>query len=273
MNMSERVTAKIFDFFITTKCTLNCKLCAAGVPFIKEPKHTALETAFEEMKRFFQVFDYVDRIEFIGGEPLMHPDIAEIVKEATKYKNQFGFMRITTNATIVPNEKLLKVLRESGCKYDFIVDNYGKLSVNFDNLIKVLDDNDIVYRVDIYYGKRENQRFGGWIDFGNFIDQRYSEKELNENFEQCTAMKGNFCCTNNGKVFPCCYAMTGYLEGKLPFVDEYIDLFDDDILLEEKRKKAMTFGEKPLYACRFCKSFNSEKSKRYCAAEQIERRN
>lgn len=270
--MKERVTAKIFDFFITTKCTLNCKLCAAGVPYILEPHHTDLQVAFQEMEKFFQVFDYVDRIEFIGGEPLMHPDIAEIVKEASKYKDQFGYMRITTNATIVPSEKLLKELRESGCKYDFIVDNYGKLSVNFDNLVKVLDDNHITYRVDVYHGKRENQRFGGWIDFGDFTDQKYSEEQLRYNFEHCTAMKGNFCCTNNGKVFPCCYAMTGYLEGKLPFMrDEYIDLFDDTISLDEKRNIASNFDKKIMNACRFCKSFDTENSVRYCAAEQVER--
>lgn len=271
--MGERVTAKIFDFFITTKCTLNCKLCAAGVPFIEKPKHTELEIAFEEMKRFFEVFDYVDRIEFIGGEPLMHPHIAEIVEEASKYKQQFGYMRITTNATIVPGEKLLRALNESGCRYDFIVDNYGELSVNYHKLIKILDDNNITYRVDTYYGEREKQRFGGWIDFGDFTDQKYSEEQLRDNFRHCTAREGNFCCTNNGKVFPCCYAMTGYLEKKMPFVnDEYIDLFDDSVSLEIKRQRAIAFGEKPLYACRFCKSFNSEKSKRYCAAEQIERR-
>ena len=270
--MKERMTAKIFDFFITTKCTLNCKLCATGVPNILNPKHTDLLITYQEMEKFFQVFDYVDRIEFIGGEPLMHPHIAEIVQEATKYKEQFGYMRITTNATIVPNEKLLQVLRGSGCKYDFIVDNYGELSANFDNLIKVLDDNNITYRVDVYYGKRENQRFGGWIDFGDFKDQSYTEEQLNYNFEHCTAMKNNFCCTNNGKVFPCCYAMAGYLQGKLPLVKgEYIDLFDDGISLEEKRNIASSFGKKILKACGFCNSFDTVNSVRYCAAEQVER--
>lgn len=271
--MKERVTAKIFDFFITTKCTLNCKLCATGIPNILNPGHTDLQMAYQEMEKFFQVFDYVDRIEFIGGEPLMHPYIAEIVQEATKYKDQFGYMRITTNATIVPDEKLLKVLRESGCKYDFIVDNYGELSVNFDNLIKVLDENDITYRVDVYYGKRENQRFGGWIDFGNFTDQNYSEDQLKKIFDNCTCVKGNFCCTNHGKVFPCIYSMTGFLEGKLPLIQgEYIDLFDDSISIDEKKTIACNFDKKLIKACQFCNSFDTKNSVRYCAAEQVERR-
>ena len=222
--------------------------------------------------KFFQVFDYVDRIEFIGGEPLMHPDIVEIVKEAVKYKSQFGFIRITTNATIVPSEMLLRVLNESGCKFDFLVDNYGELSVNFDKIVRILDENNITYRVDEYHGKREEQRFGGWIDFGDFTDQMYSEEQIQYNFEHCAAIKRNVCITH-GKVFPCCYEMAGYLEGKLPLIEgEYIDLFDENISLEDKKKIAQDFWKNSLYACRFCKSFNAENSKRYCAAEQMERK-
>ncbi|GHU44054.1 hypothetical protein FACS1894111_10690 [Clostridia bacterium] len=266
--MSERITAKIFDFFITTKCTMNCKLCAAAVPYNPKPRHTPKEIAFRELSEFFQIWDYAERVEFIGGEPLMHPDIYDIVKETMKYSNQFDRMRITTNATIVPSDELLSFIADCGKPFDFIVDDYGKHSKNLNRLVEKLETYGIEHRIDVYHG--ETQRFDGWVCFGDYTDLAYSEEEWHKVFERCIAPKNAFTCVNDGKAFACCYAMSLYwVNGFLADDGSYVDLFDDGSSIEKKRETAANFNKQPLAACRCCHGFDSENGKRYPAAEQL----
>lgn len=270
--MSEKLTAKIFDFFITTKCTMNCKLCAAAVPYNQHPHHTPKDVAFREIKEFFKIWDFAERVEFIGGEPLMHPEIYEIIKETLKYHDQFDRLRITTNATIIPDDKLLALVRDCGKYFDFIVDDYGQYSKNLNGLVEKLKQYDIPHRIDVYHG--DNQRYDGWIDFGNYTDRGYSEEKVKEVYHKCIAPKNQFVCVNDGKVFPCCYGLSVFLtQGILPLENEYVDLFDDTVSRSEKRVTAGKFYDADLYsACRYCKGFDSTNAQRYSAAEQLERK-
>lgn len=62
---------------ITNKCNLRCKHCAAI---------SLLEENTSEYKNWKQVIDYVsdfvDTITLLGGEPLLHPEIEELIKYA-----------------------------------------------------------------------------------------------------------------------------------------------------------------------------------------------
>lgn len=259
--MENKLTAKIFDWFITTKCTMNCKLCAAAVPYVKKPKHTTKETAIRELHEFFAVWDYAERIEFIGGEPLLHPDICQLVKEALCYADRFDRLRITTNATIVPSDDLCHLIANCGKEFDFIIDDYGKLSKNLQPLVEKLDRYSIPYRIDKYHG--EDQRFGGWIHFGNYT-LLHGEAQANTIFDNCIAPKNAFCCVNNGKVFMCCYAMCLYLAKGLLFDDgSCIDLFSDECSIEAKKLTAMKFCTETIEACRYCNGFDAESGQRY----------
>ncbi|MEA4896798.1 MAG: radical SAM protein [Christensenellaceae bacterium] len=265
--MGEKLTAKIFDFFITTKCTMNCELCAAAVPYNPNPCHTPKERAFREIKEFFQIWDFAERVEFIGGEPLMHPQILEIVEETLKYRDQFDRLRITTNATIVPKDDLLELARSCGKYFDFIVDDYGEHSKNLRPLIEKLERYAIPYRVDVYHG--EDQRYNGWIHFGDYEEYGYSAEEVERVFCRCICPKNAFTCVNDGKAFSCVYALSLFLvKGILPEKGEYIDLLDEAVTLEQKRETGMRFCTKPTKACRYCKGFDSESGQRYPAAKQ-----
>ena len=257
----ERLTAKIFDFFITQRCTMNCKLCAAAVPYIENPIHTPKETAFRELKGFFDVWDYAERVEFIGGEPLLHPELCEIVEESLRYQEKFGKLRITTNATIVPSDRLCDLAAHCGKEFDFIVDDYGIYSKNLLPLQRKLDKYQIPYRIDIYHGVE--QRFGGWIYFGNYNLVNDGEG-IEDRFRRCVAPKNQFVCVNDGKAFSCCYAMCLYWIHKMfPSDGSCIDLFDEKSPLQEKRSLAAGFCINPIEACRYCHGFDPERSQRY----------
>jgi hypothetical protein len=58
----------------------------------------------------------------------------------------------------------------------------------------------------------------------------------------------------------------GYLR---PPRDEYVDLRDDGVSLEEKRAAARLFNTRPLAACRMCGGFDPQNAARHPAAEQV----
>lgn len=80
---------------ITNKCNLRCKHCGAI---------DLLNNAKEEYKNWKKVIDYasdfVDYISLLGGEPLLHPDITEIIE----YCNQKSIeVLIITNGQVSPH--------------------------------------------------------------------------------------------------------------------------------------------------------------------------
>jgi hypothetical protein len=233
-----------------------------GVPYHPNPKHTPVETAFREIREFFRIWDYVERVEFIGGESLLHPNILDIIREVMNYSNQFDRIRITTNATIVPGDELLGYVRNCGKYADFILSDYGPYSINLNRIVEKLTKYDIPYRIDQYHGN--DQYFGGWVSFGNYERIDYTDDEADQIFRNCVAAKNHYTCVNDGKAFSCCYAMSLYLVKNLLWDDgSYIDLFDDSLSLEQKRKIAADFNKSIITPCHYCRGLETENSERY----------
>jgi len=93
------------DVFITSRCNLNCIHC-----FSKREKETTHELSIEELKSIFNQFEKlgVFEVRINGGEPFLHPEIVEILKDLGRRR----FRKvILTNGTLLDEEKvnLLKV--------------------------------------------------------------------------------------------------------------------------------------------------------------------
>jgi len=226
-----------------------------------------LDVAKREIKEFFNIWDYAERVEFIGGEPLMHPNILEIVKEMLKYKDCFSRMRITTNATIIPSDELCELVASCGRIFDFIVDDYGEYSKNLEKVINKLEYYNIPYRLDIYHG--DNQRYNGWVIYGEYVEAQ-TKDSAEFIFNHCNVPRNQFVCVNNGKVFSCNYAQSLYwVKGIFPTDGSAFDLFDESVSREQKRNFAKDFFLKPIQACEYCYGFSNDFGERFPAAEQI----
>lgn len=81
---------KRIDHFITTFYNLKCKMCISKIPYIKEPKHFPAEHVEREMDAVFQIFDYVDVYQFMGGEALLHPEFLRLMKKALEYSERYA---------------------------------------------------------------------------------------------------------------------------------------------------------------------------------------
>jgi hypothetical protein len=198
----------------------------------------------------------------------MHPDLLEIIKYAVNFKSQFGFMRITTNCTIVPDDAFFLHIKDCGVYFDFVLDDYGPPSFAHSKVIEKMRQFGIPHKSYCYTGN--NQYFNGWIDFGDHTDKCYNKVELEYIFTHCTAAKKNtFYAVFDGHVHQCLYSLAGQYTGRLaPKQGEWIDLFDESLTREQKREIAARFLKTPFNACRYCNGFLSDTAPRIPAGKQ-----
>ena len=92
---------------ITEKCNLNCGYCCEHN---NSGRHVPVETVFKWIEKCSELG--VKHVEFIGGEPLMHPDLFEMLKSAKSHGMNTGF---TTNGFLMTDEFIEKLM-ENGIR-------------------------------------------------------------------------------------------------------------------------------------------------------------
>jgi organic radical activating enzyme len=262
----EKVTTTMGVFMVNTVCTLKCRRCITLTPYQKSPENYPMERISKDIDCFFEIYDEIEHFDIEGGEPLLHPDLPEIIEKALEYKPYYKRLHILTNGTILPSEELLSVCRGNKDIF-FIIDDYGsKLSKKAEEIKNVLRENEIDFRVDVYHG--EDQYFGGWVDFGDLKHKNDSEEKIEEIFHHCRQPNAGAPYIKNGKMFLCSIQAAGIRHIPLK-ENEYID-FGSRQSIQEKKQIAADFGKKPIAACAYCQGFDAESGKRYPAAEQLE---
>jgi len=271
--MRDKVETNVIGLYITSRCTLNCKLCASGIPYYKDPHHTETAKILETFKRLFPLYDQVNHADLLGGEPLMHPDVDIIAAELFKYRQFVPEFRIITNGTIIPSDNLCKSIRkilDGGTRFLVLLDNYGVHSKNLDAVYDKFTSYEIPVRVDKYEGDKETQYAGGWVKYGDYTANHKSPKEIMTQWKGCICRDLNYHEVWEGCIYPCAYSYAiSALGHDVMKQDEFVDLFDGSSP-EEQKIKLRRFNLAPNSACHYCYSL-SRTSPRYPAAEQAER--
>ena len=87
---------------ITERCNLNCGYCTEHK---NNGNHVPVETVFKWIQHCHDLG--VKHVEFIGGEPLMHPDLFAMLSRAKELKMKTG---LTTNGFLMDREKAARLL-------------------------------------------------------------------------------------------------------------------------------------------------------------------
>lgn len=232
------------SFSITTRCSLNCKNCSIFVPYYEKQCDFTKESIFSRIDKLVETFDLINLISIIGGEPLLHPDLFEIVDYISQ-KKKINHIFIVTNGTILPNKNELINLNKD--KVHFECSNYGILSKKEEELLLLLEETGVAV-------VNRNKNIGtSWFEMLPNIYHGYSEEKLQQSFDRCISRN----CTSivNGKLSRC--VVGAYLEELKtlpPEVYEYVDLFDDSMTLEERKKACnyLLYKKTPLKVCNYC---------------------
>lgn len=252
-------------------CNNRCKLCGVLSPYYEEPPHFTAEEICQTISSYFSVVTYVDKFTLSGGEPLLYPEIAEIVRYIKKYETQFGKLEIITNGKLLMKPELEKEL--AGLKKtQLLIDDYGINSEQCCKLEEQAKQAGIAVNYRIYYG--ENAHMGGWFDMGDFSKRDRMAEETETVFRQCGMIKENhfglFIVGTEGHIcFRSWRAMNIGIVDKVAHRDEYIDFASEESTEEKiKRIKGMQEKKKAYGACYFCWGQGKDRP-RYPAGEQI----
>ncbi len=230
------------EFCITTKCTLKCKDCCALIPQLDKVKRSEMTLA--DFKLYLdKICDSVDSIRhlvILGGEPLMNPELPEMLEYAANKEKVF-FTQLITNGTMLPNEKLLSVLKRYNNRIYVYMSNYSdnpELTpiLKQDAIKALLKENNIKLQ------KPENW---AWLEERGLSSQVFDNVTTQQKFLNCYRTKCNQ--VMNGRLDICSKATAGR-EMKL-FEDDSIDIINSENLKQDLIK----FYQKDFVnACKHC---------------------
>lgn len=226
---------------ITTKCSLRCRDCSLFIPYVSAPRHYPAQDILTDLNKVLDSLQHVRIINFYGGEPLLHPGLAGMIR-SLKQERRVDRISIISNGTILPDENVLQAMEEED-RFLVRISNYGILSRKLPEITEVLDQRGIRYEITNYSYWDRPSAIGPVKD---------TEEELATKFRQCTASavfmllnrKGYLCCTGGAVC-----EMGGFLDSS----SNYIDLLDDDHF-SEKLKHFVTRPGRGEYldACKYC---------------------
>lgn len=104
---------EMIGYLLSNVCTLNCKNCCESVPYMpKELKHFVPgRQVIQDIVKMSSACKFLILLEFIGGEPFLHPELTHILQEVLTIKN-IGMVHVFTNGTVVPGDELCKTLSD-----------------------------------------------------------------------------------------------------------------------------------------------------------------
>ncbi|MDR0673993.1 MAG: radical SAM protein [Zoogloeaceae bacterium] len=236
---------KMIGYILGQKCTLNCKCCCESIPHFPSDKRKFVETqiVIDDIRVMAGCCRFLTLVEFIGGEPFLHPGLAQILTAVLELKN-IGIVHIFSNGTVTPADELCNVLANP--RIVVYLSNYSRslskeLAVRVDRTTTKLD----AYGVEYLYGYGKS-----WFDFSDFELRCTDEAELPKRYQACFLHH----CHRlyNGNLFTCPHHYAGLTLG-------YLDNWDDVLRIHEHSPDALVakidqYQEiRYVDACRHCK--------------------
>ena len=232
---------KYFCVHIVDHCNLRCQYCDHFSPLAKE-WYADLEVFERDFKQFSLLSNQqVERIGLLGGEPLLHPKIAEFAKIARKY---FPYSKIN----IVTNGLLLLTKDAdfwNTCRKNNIIVAVTKypINLNYDKIQETANKYNVVLE---FYNNTDKQRKTSYhipLDLNG-------KQDSTDNFIRC--FHANYLTLlRDGKLYPCTVAPNAF---------KFNDFFNKDLPKPEgidiyKAKnmdEVLDFISKPINFCKYC---------------------
>lgn len=221
-------------FLSTTVCNLNCDACLNFTSYNKQQRHETIEERKQTLDEYFRAIDYVRFMSYTGGEPLLYPQVDELLEYiGSNYSNQIFTLGMSTNGTIIPKDTTCEILK----KYHFLVllDDYSVYVEPSREIIPKIFEKLRGYNVSYQHNVGTDVY---WIDFAPFeTDNTYmSEDELIE-YKKCCEVP--YRELREGKLYSCNYAsfaMKAGIQG-----EDSNDWYDLKSYVKENDKELIEF--------------------------------
>lgn len=248
---------KYIEIPITTKCTLNCKECANLIQFYQNPYHLKETDIINDIRILAEISKEILQLRLLGGEPLLHPNLGNIVKQILQFKN-IKNIQIVTNGTLLFNDQLIQIMSNND-RISVDISNYKEKSVKYKELIQQLQVNNIKY-----YTSKDGMV---WSSQAACFYRKRNKKKMEEVFTGCTMD-----CVSllNGQVHLCPRSSHGM---DLKIVPEnrvdYCDLRQNKTKMQYRKELYKLLNTKYILACNYCDIYKWKELPEVEPAEQI----
>ncbi len=168
---SEKPTLHYFEVPVTDNCNLNCRGCLFASNVTRGEAHVPYDRLKKDAMKMSSLFEDVPWIRILGGEPLMHPEIKDIL---AMYRSLFldSEIDLITNGILIPrmDGDFWKIVKEN--KITIHVSGYEPTY----KLIPKIDE--VLKQQKIDYSIMDRSEF--W----KFYTQR-ADKNPDDNYEKC----------------------------------------------------------------------------------------
>jgi hypothetical protein len=193
MIYSDTVVLPVIDFKVCTACTFSCEHCTLATSYIGEHK-------FFDPKKICADFDkllsacYTPLVLIVGGESLLHPQITDIIGRLTRLKNlnRVGRFSLITNATILPERKLLEYYKALPAA-EIVINDYGRKNQRIEELSNLCNEFGIKCVHNFEHKK-------AWGDIGPIEKRNRTPKQLQHLFYVCLGSPVIY----DGVFYSCC---------------------------------------------------------------------
>lgn len=244
---------------ITTRCTLNCKECNNLIQVYQEPVNYYTSRILRDIKRICSVSEKIEMLRILGGEPLVHPDLSEILLELKKI-DKIKHVQVVTNGTLLFDRKSLLVLKNK--KFSVDISNYGTHSGKFKELVEQLEKH------RVYYITQKEQK--PWKSISRCTCRKRSERELKRVFALC---REDCHSLLDGELHLCARSSHGTDLELIPKrLGEFIDVRNATSKRAMKRQLYELMNREWITACDYCDLFRLNEMDTVPSAEQISKR-
>jgi hypothetical protein len=213
---------------ITEKCNLECSHCYADSGPRRELRgQMGLEDWYRVIRESADLG--CRQIQFIGGEPTLHPDLVRMIEYASECG--YTFIEVFTNATVL-SDRLLRAFVTSGVHiatsfysddpntHDLITGRSGSLRQTIAGIRRLIAAGlhvragIIETKENVGHGQRAWLFLNGLgvsdikIDFqrgiGRGAERLYSPEPMSQLCGEC--WKGKLCATSSGTAYPCVFS-------------------------------------------------------------------
>lgn len=228
------------EFMITERCTLNCTDCSACIPLFKKPRNLKINDSFSAFDRLLESIDFLEELSVLGGEPLLHPQLGDLLSRYHENK-KIGMIALYTNGTILPTEQLLDRLESPNIWVH--ISNYGKLSNQVSTLCEIFERRGINYFV---------RKYDEWQSAGTFYDRKKTSTQLEVQYSKC--FKARCYSFYDSCLYTCSRASNAWAAGKIPR-PEYVDFSTERTLSAQKNELENLMQLQFSKACQYCDGF------------------
>lgn len=232
-----------FEIHLCEHCNLKCQSCD-NFSSLAEEEFVDVDYFKKEMKQMSKVAGHqINRIRLLGGEPLLHPRLTQLIKIAREcFPN--ALLLLTTNAILL--DKMSEEFWTT-CDTNNIVIEYTYYPLKLDR-IKHLE---LAKKYNVSLIPFDNIPTEIKVSHRNPINDK-GDQDVYYNYEHCY-QRWRCMSLKDGKLYPCTcipniYHFNKYFNKNIPVTDkDYIDIFK-----VEKVEEIENFLNREVPFCAYC---------------------